>query len=132
MSYPKLYVAFFRPEYGNYQHWGLFLDDDEEQLMFEVAGVHPTFERNIEKQPPEKLEGFLQRVYVAVISKTDIETVKQVAETVPVDNETVEWDCQEYVLDMLDRLEDEFVLDRDDEDYQDARETLRDRRGAMV
>lgn len=69
---------------------------------------------------------------MAVISKTDIETVKQVAQTVPVDNETVEWDCQEYVPDMLDRLEDEFVLDRDDEDYQDARETLGDRRGAMV
>lgn len=118
MSYPKLYVAFFRPQYGNYQHWGLCLDDDdEEQLMFEVSGEHPNFERNIEKQPPEQLEGFLRRVYVAVISKTDIETVKQVAQTVPVDNETVEWDCQEYVLDMLDRLEDEFVLDRDDEDY---------------
>ena len=131
MSYPKLYVAFFRPQYGNYQHWGLFLDDDEEQLMFEVLGEHPNFERNVEKQPPEQLEGFLRRVYVAVISKTDIETVKQVAQTVPVDNETVEWDCQEYVLDMLDRLEDECVLDRDDEDYQDARETLRERRGAM-
>ena len=132
MSYPKLYVAFFRPQYGNYQHWGLCLDDDEEQLMFEVSGEHPNFERNIEKQPPEQLDGFLRKLYVAVISKTDIETVKQVAQTVPVDNDTVEWDCQEYVLDMLDRLEDEFVLDRDDEDYQDARETLGDRRGAMV
>lgn len=132
MSYPRLYVAFFRPQYGNYQHLGLCLGDDEEQLIFEVSGEHPNFERNIEKQPPEQLEGFLRREYVAVISKTDIETVKQVAQTVPVDNETVEWDCQEYVLDRLDRLEDEFVLDRDDEDYQDARETLRERRGAMV
>lgn len=53
-------------------------------------------------------------------------------ETVVVDNEMFEWDCQEYVLDMLDRLEEEYVLDCDDEDYRDAREILRDRRGAML
>lgn len=32
MGYPKLYVAFFRPRFGNYQHWVLYLDNDEEQL----------------------------------------------------------------------------------------------------
>lgn len=70
-------------------------------------------------------------MYVGVIGKNDIDTVKQIVETVVVDNEVFEWDCQEYVLDMLDRLE-EYVLDCDDEDYRDAREILRDRRGAML
>lgn len=63
---------------------------------------------------------FLQKLYVGVISKDDIETVKQVAETVPVDNET---------LDILDKLEDEFILESDDEDYYDAREIPREKRG---
>lgn len=71
-------------------------------------------------------------MYVGVIDKNDIDTVKQIVETVVVDNEMFEWDCQEYVLDMLDRLEEEYVLDCDDEDYRDAREILRDRRGAML
>lgn len=66
------------------------------------------------------------------IRKADVKTVKQTAETVSVDNETVEWDCQDYVLDILDNLEDEFILDRDDEDYRDAREILREKRGAIL
>lgn len=35
--------------------------------------------------------------------------VKQISETVIVDNKTFEWDCQEYVLDILDRLEEERI-----------------------
>lgn len=58
--------------------------------------------------------------------------MKQAAETVPVDNETVEWDCQDYVLDILDNLEEEFILDCDDEDYRAAREILREKRGAIL
>lgn len=132
MSYPKLYVAFFRPFFGNYQHWALYLDNEEEQLIFEVTGEHPDFERNVQKSPPDLLDGFLHTLYVGVIDRNDIHAVTQVAETVFVDNETFEWDCQEYVLDILDRLEEEYVLDCDDEDYRDAREVLRDERGAML
>lgn len=43
-----------------------------------------------------------------------------------------EWDCQDYVLEILDNLEEEFVLDRDDEDYIEARQILMDKRGAIV
>lgn len=35
--------------------------------------------------------------------------VKQISETVAVDNKTFEWDCQEYVLDILDRLEEGII-----------------------
>lgn len=37
--------------------------------------------------------------------------VKQISETVAVDNKTFEWDCQEYVLDILDRLEEERIIE---------------------
>lgn len=129
MDSPKLYVAFFRPRYGNYQHWGLYLESDPEHLVFEVTGEHPSFKRHIETRRPERMEGFFHLLYVAALGKNDVDIVKRVAAMVTVDNETVEWDCQEYVLDMLDTLEEEFVLDRDDEDYQRAREFLRERRG---
>lgn len=88
--------------------------------IFEVSGEHPNFERNIQRCPPDLLEGFLHTLYVGLISKDDINTVKQIADNVFVDNETFEWDCQEY------------VLDEDDEDYRDAREILKDKRGAIL
>lgn len=39
-----------------------------------------------------------------------------------VDNETVHWNGQEYVLEALDGLYDECVIDEDDEDYELGRE----------
>lgn len=109
MGYPKLYAAFFWALFGNYQHWALYLDSDEEQLLFEVTGEHPKFERNIQECPPDLLDGFLHNLYIGVIGKNDIDMVKQISETVIVDNKTFEWDCQEYVLDILDRLEEERI-----------------------
>lgn len=67
-----------------------------------------------------------------MLLQSDPERVRNAAQSVPVDNETTEWDCQDYVLEILDNLEEEFVLDSDDEDYIDARQTLKDKRGAIV
>lgn len=45
------------------------------------------------------------------MSAHDIRRVENAVRTVHVDNETVEWDCQEYVLDILQKLEDEFDVE---------------------
>ncbi|KAI3097502.1 hypothetical protein CBS147333_9312 [Penicillium roqueforti] len=132
MAYPKLYVVFYRPRYGNYQHWALYVDDEDVPMIFEVVGQHPNFIRNVVKAKAEKSKSFLGKEYVGVIGKADIERIKNVASAIPVDNETVEWDCQDYVLEILDRLEDEFVLEEDDEDYREARSVLKEKRGAIV
>ena len=58
--------------------------------------------------------------------------MQQAAQNTAVNNETMEWDCQEYVLDMLEALEKDFVVDEDDENYKDAKEELKEKRGAMV
>jgi hypothetical protein len=41
MAYPKLHVVFYRPRYGNYQHWALYLQTGTEHVIFEVTGSHP-------------------------------------------------------------------------------------------
>jgi len=71
-------------------------------------------------------------IFMDSISPKDIATVQRVAETTAVDNETVEWDCQEYVLDMLETLEKECVVDEDDGYYKTAKTGLKERRGAIV
>lgn len=81
---PNLYVVFYRSPDGNYQHWGLYLDDIE-PLRLEVIGQHLIFEPNIVKKRPERSTvGDFCRRYTS-----DIETVKQVIKRVPVDNEMV-------------------------------------------
>ncbi|KAJ5306255.1 hypothetical protein N7508_005270 [Penicillium antarcticum] len=110
----------------------LQIDDEDEPTIFEVIGQHPNFKRNVLQANAEKSSSFLGKEYVGVIGKSDIQRIKNVASTINVDNETVEWDCQDYVLGTLDKLEEEFVLDEDDQDYRDARSILKRKRGAII
>lgn len=135
MSYPKLYVAIWKPLYsGNYQHWAFYINDAEDPLVIEVVGEHPSFEPNISKFRAEDFPGrsFLTKQYLGVISKDDIPSICEIASTVAVDNETVRWDCQDYGLEILDALEEEYFLDRDEEEYRDAREILDEKRGPII
>lgn len=129
---PSLYVVFCRPHYGNFQHWALQLESDESSIIFEVLGQHPEFERSVSYADAEDCEGFIRKLYVGVLGDSDIQRVRNAVESVPVDNETSEWDCQDYVLEILDRLEEDYVLEEDDEDYQAAREELKSKRGAII
>ena len=130
MENAKLYVAFYRPQYGNYQHWALYLEDGDDNLIFDVKGSHPHFERAVAKSIPEKSGSFLRKIFMGAIQPEDVEKVKNVAKTTKVDNETLEWDCQEYVLDVLETLEKECIVDDDDEDYKESKEELTEKRGA--
>ncbi|CAG8027837.1 unnamed protein product [Penicillium salamii] len=132
MKYPKLYVVFESPRYGNYYHWALQIENGEESIVFEVEGEHPQFVRKVLEIKAEESGSFLGKEYVGVISKPDIQRVKDVASTIHVDNETVEWDCQDYVLEILDKLEEDYILDENDGDYRDARAILKDKRGSMA
>lgn len=101
-------------------------------IVFQVTGQHPEFERNVYYEHPENIEGFIRKLYVGVLGDNDIQRVKDAVESIRVDNETSEWDCQDYVLEILDRLEEEYILEEDDEDYQAAREELKSKRGAIL
>lgn len=134
MGYPKLYVVYYRPRYGNFQHWALYVESEKEKenLIFEVTGQHPNFRRNVVNARPDRSRSYIGKTFVAVLGEDSVQDVQSAAKSVVVDNETVEWDCQDYVLEVLDKLEDEFVLDGDDEDYREAREDLKKKRGAII
>lgn len=132
MGAPELYVVFYKPRAGNFQHWALYIKNGNEPLILQVVGEHPNFERNVVSAFPQNSRSFLGDLYIGVIGDLDIARVKAAADAVHVDNETLEWDCQDYVLEMLDHLENDFVLESDDEDYQEARKILKRKRGAMI
>jgi len=85
------------------------------------------------KARSENSKSYLGKTFVAVLSDDSGQDVKVTAERVPVDNETVEWDCQDYyVLEILNKLENEFVLDADDEDYRNAKKDFKRKRGPII
>jgi hypothetical protein len=78
---------------------------------------------------PENSARFLEAVYIGEVQDQGFKEFEKIIKAANVDNETVEWDCQDYVLEILDTLEEECVLDGDDRVYQKQKEVLKNKRG---
>ncbi|PGH02731.1 hypothetical protein GX51_04465 [Blastomyces parvus] len=65
---------------------------------------------------------------VAQIDEAKIETVKNIAWDTPVRNETADYSCQDFVLNVLNSLEDEGMIDAEDGDYQKNKNIIKAKR----
>ena len=92
-------------------------------------GTHGTFTRNVAKDIPEDSGRFLESIHLGEFADRDLEEFKKAVEATAVDNETVEWDCQDYVLEILEKLEEECVIDEDDKAYKKQKRKLESKRG---
>ncbi|KAI9678289.1 MAG: hypothetical protein M1817_006234 [Caeruleum heppii] len=136
MQTAALSVVFFRPRYGNFQHWALHLqttdDFDHHHITCQVDGSHGTFQARTDDSRPQDDPTYLGRVKLTTINARDIPQFRQVVGDAVVDNETVEWDCQDYILEILDALEEECIVDGEDEEYREAKAEVKGRRGAIL
>lgn len=117
-----LFIAMYRPLEGNYYHWAFFLQASR-PLVFEVTGSHPSFSPQLSNETPEtssRRDRLFECIHVGDINTVDIEQLKEKINIQNVDNETVEWNCQNYVLEALESLVEEFIVDGDDEVYVDG------------
>ncbi len=114
----KLYIAIYKPRYGNYKHWALFLEAESEHFIFEVIGEHGSFTKNTVKGSPTKSNRHETSILVATINEQDVPEVRKSVALAEIDNETTEWNCQDYVIEVLERLYDECVIDEDDKSYK--------------
>ena len=130
--YPRLFVAISRARYGNYKHWALYLETDDKDLLFEVEGEYPAFHRNHVNDDPRALQGHEELIQLDTISVNEVATVQQQAETVVVDNDTIHWNCQDCVLEILEKLEDECVVDVHDRGYCKAKNRVMRRYGPTI
>lgn len=70
------------------------------------------------KARPESSSHYVDKNFVGYIRQGDVNIISTEASRAFVDNDTVEWDCQNYVLDLLDILEEHFIMDPEGEEYQ--------------
>lgn len=121
-----------QPHYGNYDHWALSIQQGRKAFIYEVIGQHGTFTRNVSETAEEFEDSarFKEAIELSEFADRDLQAFKQVVEATVVDNETLEWDCQDYVIEILDNLEDAGVLDEDDGEYQEQKRVLKGKRGS--
>ena len=119
----------YKPRYGNYEHWALYLDEasEEKKTIFEVVGKHPDFKPHVLEADPEKSIRHKRNILVGTINSGDVPALKSHIEALPIDNETLDWNCQDYVIEAIDKLHEECIIDEDDKDYKKGRKTAVDK-----
>jgi hypothetical protein len=118
MSKIKVYVA-ISDDGGVYKHWALFIHQAEaEATLLNVRGSDGRFRYETEKRDVRYDESLVELVYLCDVDVAKANTIRNIARTIPVHNDISGWNCQDYVLDLLDELEERKVIDGEDELYR--------------
>ena len=132
MPQARLYVAIYRAVHGNYEHCALYLENGTEHKIYEVVGEHLQFQPNVVSGKPTSTSRHKKNIGVDDISANDVKELEKVISLAAVKNSVVHWNCQDYVLEILDKLAEECIVDEDEEEYKNARKYLKNIYGAMI
>ncbi|KAK9642445.1 hypothetical protein HCH54_007879 [Aspergillus fumigatus] len=118
MSTIKVYVA-ISDDGGVYKHWALFLDEPEaDETLLNARGSDGRFRYETEKRDVRHDQSLVELVYLCSVDVAKANMIRDIARSIPVHNEISGWNCQDYVLDLLDELEVRRVMGSEDEVYR--------------
>ncbi|MCJ1230280.1 hypothetical protein MMC12_006952 [Toensbergia leucococca] len=128
---PKLHVAMYRPAVGNYEHWALYFENRSEHKIYEVTGEHPHFKPNVIPGKPTSTNRHRRTIFVSDINETDIPEFEKAISAVKPQNSISHWNCQDYVIEVLEKLEEECVVDEDNKAYISAKKQVKKHYGPL-
>lgn len=125
LSTVGLSIAIYTDE-GFYRHWTLFIDEENNPTIHHV--IEPPnwrYKSKTVKHPrtSKKLE---QLIPVGTIQQAQIDELKETAEALPTQR-IIDWNCQNWVLDLLTKLKEKNLLSIPNERLQSLRQ-MEDRR----
>lgn len=115
----KVFVAIFN--HGSmYRHWAFYIDDDTNPTILQVKGSpgHRRYEE-LNHQNPAPDESLYEMQQVGTISKSQIKAVKAFAEGLEVKNTQLSWNCQDWVLEMIEELCEGDILDMTQKNFDE-------------
>lgn len=121
----SIYVAISISD-GVYKHWGVFIDAprEEDKIFLQVAGSDGRFRYELETRDVRRSEGLVELLPLYDVDVAEINSIKTVASQVTVHNEIRGWNCQDYVLDLLEALEKEAIVNSKDARYKKQKDLL--------
>lgn len=128
-----LYVAIYEDE-GVYKHWSFFFDGPtpEQKIIFQAMGssTRYRFERLVSnaREAPELIE----LIHLCDVPSSGFKAIEKTARNTVIHNEFPGFNCQDYVLDLMENLEKEGIVDINDQSYGENKELAKDKQEGLL
>lgn len=107
MSSFDLRVAISKPLWGEYYHWSLDVYDENQDThwVVEALGEPYCFTASSDDYDPKSLPQWWKCIDISRLEHVEVEDLQGIIESVPIRNDLAYWNCQDYVIEILDALE---------------------------
>nr|POE77834.1 hypothetical protein CFP56_09477 [Quercus suber] len=111
---------------GNmFKHWSLFVDGpSEEKFLFHIMGSSTRYRYEKRQSDARASASLSEIVALCKIDTSKISAIEAAAQNAVIHNESAGYNCQDYVLELLEALENDHVIDSRDANYQKKKRTL--------
>lgn len=132
-SKPSINVAIY-DETGIFKHWSLLLDssNNADKTEIQVMGSDGRFWFEEKRSNARIADNLLDVFFLCDIDTSKLSSIKEIAKNLPVRNEISGWNCQDFVLDVLEALEEEGIIEGGNKDYAKRKEELKKRQDGLV
>lgn len=132
-STARLYVAIY-DDGGVYKHWSLFIDGptDDEKIILHIMGSSTRYRFDKRNSNARESASLVEMVYLCDVQNSKIDAITDAAENATIHNEFPGYNCQDYILELLDDLEEKGIINRNDAGYKRNRKTVEGKQEGMI
>ncbi|PLB43292.1 hypothetical protein P170DRAFT_481241 [Aspergillus steynii IBT 23096] len=132
-STAEIHVAIHHNE-GVYKHWTLYINGptDAEQVVLHIMGFSMNFRFEDRNSDARKEMTLMELIHMCDVPASKISTIRRLAEKMPIHNEYSGYNCQDYVLELLDELEAKGIIDGADEAYKVKKENVKNKQEGLI
>lgn len=126
MPIAGLYVAIYN-DGGVFKHWSLFVDGPsaEEKVIFHIMGSSQRYRHESRQSNARQSASLLEMVPLCRIETSKLSDIEAAAQNTVIHNEAPGYNCQDYVLELLDTMEEEGIIDGSDKKYRKNKNAVR-------
>ncbi|KAK2734485.1 hypothetical protein FQN55_002655 [Onygenales sp. PD_40] len=109
------------------KHWSLFIDAKEEthKTIIHLLGARQRYFLDVRTPSDARISNSLIELHpLCEIDATKIDDIRNIAWDTPVRNDKSDYSCQDFILEILERLEEEHIIAAEDGDYQRNKSAL--------
>ncbi|PWY94573.1 hypothetical protein BO94DRAFT_609984 [Aspergillus sclerotioniger CBS 115572] len=127
-----IYVVIYQNN-GLYNHWSLFIDGptEEEKLLLHIEGRPQHFRFESKYSNAHKSAKVLEMIKMCRVAVSKTAEIEKIAEEQEVKNQYAGYNCQDYNIELLDRLEECGLIDRTDPDYKEKKELVKSKQKGL-